>query len=96
MTHEGRRWGGRVTDGRFWLPNRLVQLADEVFEVLQATFADLPEVLPEGNLQLLLQVGVFSHEHLYHHAKCLAVLTVHLETRGIRVNKKYRGSTCTN
>lgn len=79
MTRQGCRWGGRVTDGGLWLPNRLVQLADEVFEVLKAAFSDLPEVLPEGNLQLLLQVGVFSHQHLYHHAKCLTVLTVHLE-----------------
>lgn len=74
-----RRRGGRVTDRRFWLPDDLVQLGDEVFEVLQATLADLPEVFPEGNLQLLLQVGVFSHQHLYNHAKCLTVLPVDLE-----------------
>lgn len=86
MTRQGRRWGGRVTDRRFWLPDCFVQLADEVFEVFQATFADLPEVLPEGNLQLLLQVGVFSHQHLYHHTKCLAVLTVHLSKK----KKKHR------
>ncbi len=91
MTREGRRRGGWVTDGRFWLPNCLVQLADEVFKVLQATFADLPEVLPERNLQLLLQVGVFGHQHLYHHAKCLAVLTVHLEVDRNTSQNKHRG-----
>lgn len=74
-----RRRGGRVTDGGFGLPDRLVQLVDEVFEVLQAAFADLSEVFPERNLQLLLQVGVFSHQHFHHHPKCLTVLTVHLK-----------------
>lgn len=78
MTHQGRGRSGRVTDGGLWLPYRLVQLVDEVFEVLQATLADLSKVLPEGNLQLLLQVGVFSHQHLDYNAKRLTVLTVHL------------------
>lgn len=78
MTHQGCRWCGRVADGGFRLSDGLVQLADEVFKVLQATFADLPEVFSEGDLQLLLQVGVFGHQHLYHHTKSLTVLTIHL------------------
>lgn len=81
MSHGGGRRRGRVTDGGLLLPDGFVQLADEVLEVLQATFADLPEVFPEGNLQLLLQVGVFGHQHLDHHAKSLTVLTVYLRVR---------------
>ena len=77
MGRRGRR--GRVADGGLRLPHGLVQLADEVFEVLEAALADLPEVLPEGNLQLLLQVGVFGHQHLHDDAERLAVLPVHLD-----------------
>lgn len=72
------RRGGRVTDQRFGLPDRLVQLGNEMFEILKAAFTDLPEVFPEWNLQLLLQVGVFRHQHFHHHSECLTVLTVHL------------------
>lgn len=60
---------------------RLVQLVDEVFEVLQAALADLPEVLPEGHLQTVLQVGVFGHQHFHHHSEGLAVPAVHLKAR---------------
>lgn len=64
------------------MPYYLIQLADEVFEVLQATLADLPKVLPEGNLQLLLQVGLFRNQHFHHHAERLAVLAINLEVDG--------------
>jgi len=80
--HEAQGWriGGLK---RFRLPHRLVQFADKVLEVFQASLPDLPEVFPEGNLKLLFQVGVLGHQHLHHHAEGLAVLPVHLgEGRG--------------
>lgn len=79
MTREWRR--GRsvwVTDGGFWLSDHTVQLVNEEFQFLKASLTNLSKVLPEGNLQLLLQVWVFRNQHLHYNAKRLAVLAVHL------------------
>lgn len=76
----GRDWLS-VSDGGFRLPydlNHLIQIGDEVLEVVKATLPDLSQVLSEWNLQLLLQTGVLSNQHLHYHAKRLTVLPVHL------------------
>lgn len=77
----GRDWLS-VSGGGFRLPydlNHLIQIGDEVLEVVKATLPDLSQVLSEWSLQLLLQIGVLSNQHLHYHAKRLTVLPVHLE-----------------